>query len=454
MAKRARNKINLFPYIAKRPQKDGTFKPRFVPGARERAMGFKGADLRHGPLDADGKPVGPWFTLDEASGYALAKQAEIVAQRKTGKRIKSPPVPRGRSVDDLWNTFIKSDEFKGDPAKQIKGLAPSSQKSYRRFVAALKPEPLWSAPVASLDPIILKAVHGKLTSERGLSMANGALAALGSAIAWGRLRGWLPKVNGQIAASPYTKLKLPQPDPRVRVATREELMALIAAADQTFVEGVALSAVGDAIATGFCSGQRKKDIIEFVDAGVDGDRIALRQSKTSAVVSIPRMPVLVDRLAAARERRRNMDLKVETLHIIINERTGDAYSGDLLQADFRRVRAVAIAGIIDEAATAAARDLHVQEHRNSEPPTVWILPPCKSLADPGPHGFTFPDLRDTAVTWLARAECTLPEIASITGHSMASIYAILKHYLLIDKHLADNAIRKLMDRMKQEGLAV
>lgn len=446
MAKRAKNKINLFPYIAKRPQGDGTFKPRFVPGSRERAMGYKGADLKH--------ENSRWFTLDEASGWALAKQAEITAQRKTGKRIKSPPVPRGRTVDDLWEAFIKSDAFKGNPEKQIKGLAASSQEVYLKFIKPLKAEPLWHAPVASLDPIILKAVHEKIRIDRGLSMANGGLAALGSALAWGRLHGWLPKINGQVAPSPYSKLGLAKPEPRIRVAASNELMALIAAADHTFVEGVALSGVGDAIATAFCSGQRKKDIIEFVDAGTDGDRFALRQSKTGAIVSIPRMPMIVDRLAQGRERRRKMNLKVETLHIIINDRTGKPYTGAQLRTDFSLVRAVAIAGIVDEQATAIARAEHAAEHRNTELPTVWTLPPCPSLADPMPHGFTFPDLRDTAVTWLARAECTIPEIASITGHTLSSVYAILKHYLQIDKHLADNAIRKLMLRMEAEGLAI
>ena len=37
---------------------------------------------------------------------------------------------------------------------------------------------------------------------------------------------------------------------------------------------------------------------------------------------------------------------------------------------------------------------------------------------------------------------------------MGTIYSILKHYLQIDTHLADNAIRKLIEKMEREGLAV
>jgi hypothetical protein len=84
-----------------------------------------------------------------------------------------------------------------------------------------------------------------------------------------------------------------------------------------------------------------------------------------------------------------------------------------------------------------------------EPPTIWKVAPCPSVAD-----FTFPDLRDTAVTWYPRASSTVPEIASITGHTLASIYAILKHCQALDAELADNAVRKLVDYMEREGLAV
>lgn len=434
-------KISL-PYIAWR---DG--RPRFVPGARERKMGFKGQDLKHD----DGR----WFSLDEASGFAQAKLAEIHQQRATGKKLKTPAPARGRTVEQLWNAYIQSDAFLGNPAKKIKGLAESSQKSYKSFIKALHDQPIWQAPIASLDSVILRALFDHLHETRGLSPALSALAALGAALAWGRLHGWFPKINGQIMASPYWKLDLPKPDPRIRVASVTELMALVAAADHTFVKGVSLASIGDAIAIGFCSGQRKKDIIEFIEtSGEAADRFTLRQSKTGAIVSVPRMPVLVERLARAKERRRTLGRKVEVLNLVINERTGKRYDGKQMQDDFQLVRATAINGIVDEAATAIAREQHARECRNTELPTVWILPPCKSLAEPGPHGFTFPDLRDSAVTWLARAECTIPEIASITGHTLGSIYEILKHYLQIDGTLADNAIRKLRARMEQEGLAL
>ena len=53
------------------------------------------------------------------------------------------------------------------------------------------------------------------------------------------------------------------------------------------------------------------------------------------------------------------------------------------------------------------------------------------------------DLRRTAVVRLARAGCTIPELAAITGHTLASVHRILESYLPPDKVVATNAIKKL-----------
>ena len=66
---------------------------------------------------------------------------------------------------------------------------------------------------------------------------------------------------------------------------------------------------------------------------------------------------------------------------------------------------------------------------------------CKAA---GVVGVTFNDLRGTAVTRLALAGCTEAEIATITGHSLRGVRAILdRHYLSRDPALGESAIRKL-----------
>ena len=59
-------------------------------------------------------------------------------------------------------------------------------------------------------------------------------------------------------------------------------------------------------------------------------------------------------------------------------------------------------------------------------------------------GVTFHDLRGTAVTRLAMVGCSVPEIATITGHSLRDVNSILDaNYLHRDPALAESAIRKL-----------
>ena len=71
--------------------------------------------------------------------------------------------------------------------------------------------------------------------------------------------------------------------------------------------------------------------------------------------------------------------------------------------------------------------------------TTW----GKVVAKAKVTGLTFHDLRGTAVTRLALADCSEAEIATITGHSLKDVGAILDaHYLSRDSRLAESAIRK------------
>ncbi len=56
---------------------------------------------------------------------------------------------------------------------------------------------------------------------------------------------------------------------------------------------------------------------------------------------------------------------------------------------------------------------------------------------------TFHDLRGTAVTRLSEAECTPQEIATITGHSLRDVGAIMDRYSARTDKIAIAAIAKL-----------
>ena len=65
----------------------------------------------------------------------------------------------------------------------------------------------------------------------------------------------------------------------------------------------------------------------------------------------------------------------------------------------------------------------------------------KARSRAGLNHLNFHDLRGTTVTRLARNGATVPQIVSITGHSLKSAQNILeKHYLGGQSHLAEAAI--------------
>lgn len=141
------------------------------------------------------------------------------------------------------------------------------------------------------------------------------------------------------------------------------------------------------------TGQRQGDLLRLPWSGYDGTHIRLRQSKTGTRVVIPIGEPLKIKLDATPKRST----------IMLTNRDGKPWSSDGFRASWGKA--------------------------------------CKAACV---VGVTFNDLRGTAVTRLALAGCTEAEIATITGHSLRGVRAILdSHYLSRDPALGENAIRKL-----------
>jgi integrase len=144
------------------------------------------------------------------------------------------------------------------------------------------------------------------------------------------------------------------------------------------------------------TGQRQGDLLRLLWSAYDGKYIRLKQSKTGARVVIPvGAPLKVALNATPRHST-----------FMLTTADGKPWTSDGFRSSWRK--ACAKAGIV---------------------------------------GITFNDLRGTAVTRLALAGCTEPEIATITGHSLRDVRSILDaHYLHRDPALAESAIRKLEKR--------
>jgi integrase len=154
------------------------------------------------------------------------------------------------------------------------------------------------------------------------------------------------------------------------------------------------------------TGQRQGDLLTLTWADYDGRYIRLRQSKTGARVTIP----------VAAKLKETLDAKAEIFALknpndkILTNQAGRPWTSDGFKTSWGK--ACGKAGITD---------------------------------------LTFHDLRGTAVCRLAAAGCSVPEIATLSGHSLATVNEILdKHYFSRDVKLAESAIAKLEAHGKEK----
>lgn len=407
-------------------------RPRFNPGKDLRPLGYKGKDLRH--------PDGRWFTRGEAVDWSLAFQQELAARRLAMKQPKprkpaaaAPARPGFYTVAQLWNDWRKSMKFR---VGQPKAFSANTVRDYDQKIALIEADhPLiWNAPAARLDRPTLRRAYEQLWEKRGLASARGAMLVLSSAFSWGILNGRVRRTD-----NPARGLKMETPDPRIRFATRKELAALVAAAD-----AIGRAEVGDMVVLGVWTGQRQADRLSLLAGQKLNGRRVFRQAKTGAVVWIREAPELEARLRKAAERRaaakaaallaaapqERKAVEERFAHVVLDE-AFDPRPGRQAQRwlpfgkyhyphVFAEVRDAAVKGVSDGKGG-------------------WKVEPCPSLAD-----FRDQDLRDTAVTYMALAESTVPEIISVTGHTAESATRILKHYLARHPEMADSAIGKMV----------
>lgn len=420
------------PYVIWR---DG--RPRFAPSSREQALGFASHDLRH--------PNGAWFSLEETRAWSAQRHAEIVAARVAGKRKAAAAPPRGHSVEDLLEDWLAALARETDPDER---LSPDSIASYRKAANAIiwKPETrdarkqriareraaqtlgqeiparrreaFATVPIGAIGKIELNDFYAYAKAARGHHMARAMVAAFSAAYTWGGL-----SPRWRLGANPRHALELAVPEGRIVIYFDHELRALIAAAD-----ALNRGSIGDAIVLGVMTSQRQRDRLWLKDEGLVDGRHLFRQSKTNKLVAVKEAPQLKARLDQAKARVAAIKLKFGTRPetVVVDETTGQPYVQSTFRHVFDDVRALAIKGSNE-----------------------FALPPCPSLA-----GKRDQDLRDTSVTWLARAGCTLLEICAITGHSAKSVQTIIDHYLGSAAELADAGIDKLVAWMQREGIAV
>jgi len=431
-------------------------RPRFWPSAAQRALGYKGEDLRHGPPNRDGRPSGEWFTLAEAQDWSNARQAEIAAKRGriAGGAATPAAVRRATragqahslsSLAHMAESFLDQPRLKGEAfAQGKKRRAPLSANTIRYYRQArnllqqFHDGRVWIMPAAGFTPLGLETLFSDIEEAHGLAQARCVRAFLSVAFKFGVMKRMVP-------GNPVAQIEstLPMPAPRIRYGSVEEMDHLVKVAD-----ALGLPDIGDAILLGLFTGQRQNDRLALEGGQVTGDGILFRQKKKHGQpLLVPLAPELAARLADARARRR--EWRVNWPHVLLCDAMRRPWEADWYRKNYRLVRIAASTGDVERGQDGKPTAPAVTVFGQRSVPDMLAaagLAPMPSLVD-----FRDQDLRDTAVTRLALAGCSKFEIAAITGHSLQSIDDILKHYLGMHPELGRSAIGKLVAWMGRQS---
>lgn len=398
-------------------------RPRYAPGPEtRRRYGVRAQDLK--------RPDGTWMSAEEAAAWVAAMKADLAGAaaarrpRQALAKARAGHAAAGPTVEALAEAFLASPRMTGSKAgrRAETPKAPATRAFYRQKLAALgrfDPE-IWGGPAASLTRPICAALYERLWEARGLATARAVMASLSVVLAWAIRAGRLA-----LPVNPAQGLAMATPEPRLRAGTPAEIAQLMAAADL-----IGLPEIGDCIWLGVWTGQRQADRLAMTGQHLAGGRLVVRQGKTAARVDFPVAPQLEARLAAGRARRAGW--QVQPALLVVREAEPDregrrrGYDRFAYAKAFARVREAAVAGI-------------VRDGRQ-------LLAPMASLA-----GFRDQDLRDTCVTWLARAGCDPILISRITGHALASVHQVLRHYLVAHPEQGDRAIATMAGWFDQQA---
>jgi integrase len=274
--------------------------------------------------------------------------------------------------------------FEDSPVCAPENMADSTRKEYRRKFKAI--ERKWgSAPVAAFND---KEFRKDVLDWRDQIAKRAMREADNLVSALGRLGSWAFD-RGEVDRNILDDF------PRVYRSDRTDKLWLPEHV-QAF-QRVASVEMKVALMLALHTGQRQGDLRRLTWSGYDGERITLRQSKGKKVVSIKctaALKTLLDKID-----RRGV--------VVMTTPSGRPWSKRYFSEHWHE-------------ASLAAGITHLHFH----------------------------DLRGTAITMLAEAGCTVPEIAAITGHTLKHVTHILETYLSRTRQLADAAIVKLENRLK------
>ena len=273
---------------------------------------------------------------------------------------------------------------------EFRGLAARTQSDYLKHIARIEVK-FGTLPLSGFNEANAKTTRGVFKKWRD---ENAAKSARQADYAWsilGRICSW-GKDRGDIDVNPCERGgRLYKADRNDRVWSSADEAAFISKAPAHLHLAVILA---------LWTGQRQGDLLRLTWSNYDGATLRLRQGKTGKRVVIPVGAPLRAALDAEQAKRRGA--------LVLLNIEGERWTPD----GFR---------------------------------SSW----AKACAKAGITALTFHDFRGSAVTRLALAGASVPEIATITGHTLRDVQEILDaHYLSRDVTMAESAVRKLEEWSK------
>jgi hypothetical protein len=390
-------------YIVSKPGKDGATRYFWQPAKALRDLGWRAERL----LNPSGKPCENEL---EAAAAAKILNDQLDAWRRG--EVAAPELAVASKPGSM-SAVIQS--YRASPRFLTKKT--TTRRGYEQCLAVIE---AWAGdmPVRAITAGLVEKFYFSM-QPRIPAKANAVIRVLRIVLEHARRL-------DLITVNPASKPGLIGTEPRLRIWTLAEVDHMVATADR-----LGKFSLADAILIAYDSGQRESDVLHMSKIRYQGGRLKVRQRKTGALIDVPLTPRLQARMVQiyARHEAMNRDhrdaaieLRAKRGHngppelvddldlptLVICESTLRPYKPDHFRHEIAATRAVAAATMPSQI-------------------DAWFM-----------------DLRDTAVTRLAEAGCTVPEIASITGHTEESVYKILKHYLALNADMATHAIAKLV----------
>ncbi len=370
--------LPLGKYVVLKRRADDTGRAYFQVPARLRPKGWAATV----PLCRDLTLAPTVARLDPLHAAQIALAGADLYQRLERARTGVDVRPPKRSLQTAIDAWQRSSAWRDLSDKTVEGYGYSIAKIQQWSDACGHPDPS-TVTRAGIEKFLAK-YNDRPTTKRQTLKALRLVMEQVVALGWR-------------TDNPARGIRVKVPKTKAVIWEQADVDLYVAVARSQGMDSIALI-----ILLEWEIGQRLTDVRQF-RPGMEYDAsrglFSFRQSKTDAPVDIEISATLRDLLAVAGDGH---------LFLFRNERTSKAYTENRLSKTFAWVRKAVVDG---------------DEKTDRKPGRALVLR----------------QLRHSCVVQLARAGCTVPEIASITGHSISSVGRILSVYLPRDSEVARNA---------------